>query len=378
MGILARRTMKFLQANKYINEEVQKAGLPGVPGCIEHVSTIWSAIQDAKKDKTDLSVVWLDLANAYGSVPHTILFKAMDHFHIPECVKELMMSYYGNFQMRFTTSEFTTDWHALEVGIAAGCTISVIWFILVMEMLLMSANFEEHHAQLRSPMKAFMDDVTLLAKNCQEMDDVLERLNGLIAWSRMKFKAKKSRSLTFRKGKQIQRRFKIGGDRIPTIKEEPVKSLGRLYSGNLTDRHEGVQIQKQAEEGLASIQRSNLPGKFKVWCLQFGLYPRLAWPLLIYDVALSRVETIEQKCSKFIRKWLGLPRILNTAALYRNRGSLQLPVTAITEIYKAGNVRTVMMLRESTDASIRDNPPTVNTARKWSAEAQTDAALADF
>ena len=129
----------------------------------------------------------------------------------------------------------------------------------------------------------------------------------LIAWSRMKFKASKSRSLTFRNGKQIQRRFKIGGDHIPTIKEEPVKSLGRLYSGNLTDRHEGVLIQKQAEEGLASIQRSNLPGKFKVWCLQFGLYPRLAWPLLIYDVALSRVEIIEQKCSKFIRKWLGLP-----------------------------------------------------------------------
>ena len=207
---------------------------------------------------------------------------------------------------------------------------------------------------------------------------MLERLNMLIAWSRMKFKASKSRSLTFRNGKQIQRRFKIGGDHIPTIKEEPVKSLGRLYSGNLTDRHEGVLIQKQAEEGLASIQRSNLPGKFKVWCLQFGLYPRLAWPLLIYDVALSRVEIIEQKCSKFIRKWLGLPRILNTAALYRRRGSLQLPVASITEIYKAGNVQTVMMLRESTDASIRENPPTVNTARKWSADAQTDADLADL
>ena len=376
MGILARRSMNYLQANKYINEEVQKAGLPGVPGCIEHVSTIWSSIQKAKKDKTDLSVVWLDLANAYGSVPHSILFKAMEHFHIPERIRLLMRSYYGNFRMGFSTQEVTTAWHALEVGIAAGCTISVVWFILVMEMILMSANFEEQHAQLQSPMKAFMDDVTLLARSPDEMDDVLERLNVLVRWSRMKFKAKKSRSLTFRNGKQVQRRFMIGGDRIPTLKEEPVKSLGRLYAGNLTDRHEGVLIQKQAEEGLASIQKSNLPGKFKLWCLQFGLYPRLAWPLLIYDVALSRVEIIEQKCSKFIRKWLGLPRMLNSAALYRNRGSLQLPVTAITEIYKCGNIRTVMMLRESKDTSISSNPPTVNTARKWVAETETDQALA--
>ena len=355
IGILARRTMNYLQANEFINEEVQKAGLPGVPGCIEHVSTIWNAIQKAKKDKTDLSVVWLDLANAYGSVPHSILFKAMEHFHIPECVRLLMKNYYGNFQMRFSTQEFTTDWHALEVGIAAGCTISVIWFILVMEMILMSANFEEEHAQLQSPMKAFMDDVTLLAKNPEDMDDVLERLNGLVEWSRMKFKAKKSRSLTFRSGKQIQRRFKIGGDRIPTVKEEPVKSLGRLYAGNLTDRHEGVLIQKQAEGGLAAIEKSNLSGKFKMWCLQFGLYPRLAW---------------------LIRKWLGLPRVLNTAALYRKRGSLQLPVTSITEIYKCGKVRTVMMLRESNNTSISNDPPAVNTARKWSAEAEADDALA--
>ena len=31
---------------------------------------IWDVIQDAKSNKMDLSVVWLDLANAYDSVPH--------------------------------------------------------------------------------------------------------------------------------------------------------------------------------------------------------------------------------------------------------------------------------------------------------------------
>ena len=76
-----------------INEEVQKTGLTGVPGCIEHVSTIWSAIQTAKKEKTNISVVWLDLTNAFGSVPHHILFKAMEHFHMPECIRSLMKMY---------------------------------------------------------------------------------------------------------------------------------------------------------------------------------------------------------------------------------------------------------------------------------------------
>ena len=191
MGILAKRTVTYLQTNGYVNESVQKAGIPGIPGCAEHAFSIWDAIQDAKRNKGDLNVVWLDLANAYGSVPHGLLMKAMDFFYIPEKIKDLMKCYYDNFKMRFTTENFTTDWHGLEIGIAAGCTISVIWFILVMEMILRSADCSEETAKVKSPKKAFMDDVTLLTKDQQTMENVLARLDKLVTWSRMRFKAKK-------------------------------------------------------------------------------------------------------------------------------------------------------------------------------------------
>ena len=207
------------------------------------------------------------------------------------------------------------------------------------------------------------------------MQNVLSRLDELITWSRMRFKAKKSRSLTFVKGRQKQIKFKIAGENMPTVKEKPVKSLGRWYAGTLSDKGRGIEVMKQAEEGLKKIDESKLPGKYKIWCLQFGLYPRLGWPLLIYEVALSRVEIIEGKCSKLIRKWLGLPSVTNNSALYRAKGALQLPLTSIVEIYKAGKVRTVMMLRESDDPMIRDNPPDVNTAKKWKAEDETDSII---
>ena len=83
MGILAKRTVTYLQGNGYIDESVQKAGVPGIPGCIEHAYTIWDNIQEAKKTKENLNVVWLDLANAYGSVPHGLLMKAKEFFYTP-------------------------------------------------------------------------------------------------------------------------------------------------------------------------------------------------------------------------------------------------------------------------------------------------------
>ena len=130
-----------------------------------------------------------------------MMVKEMDIFYIPQEVQS-MKEYYDNFRMRFSTEDFKTEWHRLEIGIAAGCSISVIWFILVMEMLLRSADCQEEKAQVRSPKKAFMDDVTLLTRDVDTMQSILTRLDELITWFRMKFKAKKSRSLTIQKGKQ--------------------------------------------------------------------------------------------------------------------------------------------------------------------------------
>ena len=239
----------------------------------------------------------------------------------------------------------------------------------------MSTECTEESVQVRAPKKAFMDDVTLLTKDQNSMNNVLNRLDQLITWSRMKFKAKKSRSLTFVKGRQIEAKFSIAGENMPTVKEDPVKSLGRWYAGTLSDRSRGIEIQKQAEDGLKAIDATKLPGKYKVWCLQFALYPRLGWPLLIYEVALSRVEIIEQKCSVYIRKWLGLPRITNSSALYRKSGSLHLPITSIVEIYKTEKVRTVMMLKEVRDTAMHDNAPEVKTGKKWKAEEEVEQAI---
>ena len=118
------------------------------------------------------------------------------------------------------------------------------------------------------------------------------------------------------KPKKRQVEFRMAGEIIPTVKEKPVKSLGRWYAGTLNDKGRGMEITKQAEEGLKKIDDSKLPGKYKIWCLQFGLYPRLGWPLLIYEVALSRVEVIERRCNIHIRKWLGLPKMTNNSAMY--------------------------------------------------------------
>lgn len=139
-SVLARRMTSYLLENGYIDTNCQKAGVPGFPGCVEHSTMIWDKIQKAKREKTDLHVVWLDLANTYGSVPHQLINYAMEFFHIPSCIKNIVASYFNDLQMCFSLQDFTTGCQRLEVGIAMGCAISPILFVAAFEVILIGAR----------------------------------------------------------------------------------------------------------------------------------------------------------------------------------------------------------------------------------------------
>ncbi|KAJ8369483.1 hypothetical protein SKAU_G00095110 [Synaphobranchus kaupii] len=66
-----------------------------------------------------------------------------------------------------------------------------------------------------------------------------------------------------------------GGEEIPLLSKQPIRSLGRSYTAELSDKQVGEAVRKQLADGLARIHRSQLPGKYKVWCYQHVLYHRV-------------------------------------------------------------------------------------------------------
>lgn len=65
----------------------------------------WEQIQIAKSNKLDLHVVWLDLANAYRSVPHQLIFFTLNFFHMPSGIQKLVANYFNNFYVCYTTQD---------------------------------------------------------------------------------------------------------------------------------------------------------------------------------------------------------------------------------------------------------------------------------
>lgn len=63
---------------------------------------IWGGIQRVKQKKNDIHTVGLDLANANGSVPHKVSQFALEFFHVPEPINNLVTNYFRNFKMCFS------------------------------------------------------------------------------------------------------------------------------------------------------------------------------------------------------------------------------------------------------------------------------------
>lgn len=98
----------------------------------------------------------------------------------------------------------------------------------------------------------------------------------------MRFKPEKSRSIVLKRGKVTNRfHFFLGGTQIPTVTEKPVKSLGKTFDCSPKDAASIRATAEQLESWLTIVDKSGLPGKFKVRVYQHGIRPRILWPLLV-------------------------------------------------------------------------------------------------
>lgn len=308
-------------SNKYIDFSVQKGGIPGISGCLEHTGMVTQLNREAREVRRDLdlSVLWLDLTNTYGSIPHKLVEVSLEKHHIPQKVKGLIFDYYNKFSFRVSSGQLTSDWHQLEVGIITGCTISVTLFSLTMNMLVKVGEPEccgplSKSRVRQPPIRAFMDDLMVTTTAAPGARWILQGLEKIMAWARMSFKPAKSRSLVLKKGKVTDKfRFKLGEHQIPSVTEKSVKSL-KVFNCSLNDRDSIKATSADLEGWLKTMDKSGLPGRFKAWVYQHGILPRLLWPLLIYEVPVTVVEGFEQKVSSYLHRWLGLPHSLVTSA----------------------------------------------------------------
>ena len=381
-SVVAERLYQYLVIdNGFIDTSVQKGSIRETPGCWEHTAMMWSALKDAKKNKGSLSVLWLDLANAYGSVPHNLIVFALRRYGVPERWVNIIRQYYWGLWGRSSSKAAASDWIQYEKGVFAGCPVSVILFLLAFNIVIefvklgKPKGYVMSSGEVLSVFRAFMDDLSVLCESIGEVDNALRRTDTVLKWARMKLKAPKSRSFVLENGVAWNvEPFKVDGITIPSLQNQPLKTLGRFYSANLTDGKSRAELEAKIRNWLQLIDRSCLAGFMKVWILQYLILPKIQWQLMMYDIPITWINKVEKTMSRYMRKWLGVLRSLSSVALYSRDVPCPFKIRSLSSIYKCTKTNAHLQLKLSSDPQIQHVARDTNTGTKWTAQQEAKRA----
>ena len=133
---------------------------------------------------------------------------------------------------------------------------------------------------------------------------------------------------------------------IPSIHSRPIKFLGRIIHGSISDRNSSTELTDKLLAGLSVTDKSHFTGTQKLWILQHQLIPGIQWPLLIFETPISLAFKLEQKVSVFIRKCL---RLHSTSSLcfYSSVSPCPLPRNRLSSALNASKITGYLLLGSS-------------------------------
>ena len=358
--ILCRRWLSFMLANKYLDRGIQKAFMPRTPGCIEHHLKLATVIQDARQKHKSLAVCWLDLANAYGSVHHSLITFSLQHYHAPPKFLHFVENFYSNLSATFNSSQWSTPPIPLKIGVYQGDPLSVVIFNTVINTMVDTIRSRPdlgyHLTRNQSiSLLQYADDTCLVANSPSSCQHLLHLIDRWLHWSGMRAKVPKCYSLALKasSGKLMDPQLRIADQLIP-FASEPVKFLGRFFEVPCDPNKVKANISSELLRMLDSVNSCPLTRGQKLKVYRSGICPRLSWLLMIEDLPISWVEKkLDALVTLYVKKWAGLAKPANSAILYlpHKMGGLNIPLISIQ--YKRLQVAKQSQLLTSSDNCVR-------------------------
>lgn len=374
-SLLQFKISNFMIKNSYFRPNHQKGFLPGISGCLEHNTLVAESLKDARTFERQITVCWIDLENAFGSVQHELMTFAMRWYNFPTQIINIITSYYSNLKFKITTKEGYTGPLKYNVGLFQGCCLSPIVFNVVINILIdkLISNEKKWGYRFKINNKyteyilAFADDLAVLTRNPKQCQDLLRLVDEFCSWTNgMKTKPAKCHCLCLgrrdTKFTSYDPGIEIGGQRVATIAETmPFKFLGRKID------HKGrtpslETIVDNFVEDLEKVDHQPISNVKKAWIYDNYLTSRLTWPFLVYDFGKTLLAKLDKNVIKTLKTWLGLAHSADPSTLFRGQNSFGMRFKKPSELYKHLRVTKMSVLEKSKDDTVASLPKDKNLA----------------
>ncbi|CAG9565456.1 unnamed protein product [Danaus chrysippus] len=368
-SVLQTRMTRFMLSNKYFRPNHQKGFLPGISGCLEHNTLLSESLKDARKSERQITVCWIDLENAFGSIQHELMLFALRWYNFPPLVRDMIASYYSKLRFSIITKEGPSKSLSYNVGLFQGCCLSPIVFNIVINILVdkLISNEKKWGYRFKFNNKytesilAFADDLAILTRHPKHCQVLLDEVDKFCEWTDgLRTKPSKCHCLCL--GRRNTRYtsydpgLSIGGQCVSTVTEDaPFKFLGRKIDNiGRTPSLEG--IVDSFLNDLNKVDSQQISNVKKAWIYDNYFTSRLNWPFLVYDFSKTLLSKLDAGVIKMLKLWLGLALTADSSALFRDRNSFGMNLKRPSELYKHLRVSKRHILGKSHDDVVTSLP----------------------
>lgn len=310
--ILARRLEKEVEAGGMVPEN--QTGFRKGRGTMENCYVLNYCIgREIKKKKGKLIALFVDLKAAFDEVDRDELWKSIKKRGVSDQLRERIEELYKETRCRVKVGEEVGKEFWTFKGVRQGCPLSPMLFSLF------TADLEEEMKKgLRGGIVvggeriwslAYADDIVLVAKEEEDMAEMMRRLERYLKGKKLRLNTEKSKIIRFRKGggrsKEVVWKWK--GERIEEVKD--IKYLG--YTVQRTGRQE-AHIREVTRRATAIMGQVWGIGKRKFggdWVRRMKLFDALVRSIIGYGAEIwgwverSRIEKVQEK---YLRWTLGV------------------------------------------------------------------------
>lgn len=129
-------------------------------------------------------MAWLDLANAYGSVDHSLIQFSLNHYHAPPKFSSIVDNLYSGLSAKILTDDWCTPFIPLKTGVYQGDPLSVVIFNTVINTLVDSVKnktelgYKISNTKYSINILQYADDTCLVGNSpaaCQQLPNTSEQ-----------------------------------------------------------------------------------------------------------------------------------------------------------------------------------------------------------
>ena len=322
-GCLTQRLSRWIKENNVLFP-CQKGFLP-FDGVFEHNFVLQERLDQARRSRQDLVIAWLDITNAFGSIPHRAITAALMSLGAGQLFVDIVADLYSGAESKILLGNGETESIPILAGVRQGCPISGLLFNITIDPILraIQGNSGEHN------ILAYADDICLLAacpESLQRQVDDVSRLGSKIG---LALKPSKCAVMHF-SGKTP-----VGCREVNvTINNQPIRTLQDGESIAFLGRPVGFSTISDWSN-LDSIIRTGLTimsSKLAPWqrldALKTFFYPSLHFALRTRQFTKTDWKRVDNVLRPEIKRTLNLPQEASNNYIYGSRklGACGVPV----------------------------------------------------